>query len=338
MEANVHTRPAVKTVPDAVFGKRTGQRLNDASSIGSKVAAANQEFYRQVSSKYDQYETGMSDPVIQRILEEDLDKIGSHFVSLRRPPSCLDCGGGTGNVALKMCARGWTVTVVDVSSEMLDLLKEKARIRGYSPTLIRAPIEQFFESSPETFDFVAFSAVLHHLYSYTSVVQQAVSRVCSGGIFYSNNDPVVPKLPTLTWAFDSLDIAFGKLIYNSEDVLPGIRRRLRKLFSPRDPSVGRRVVSPGDIAEYHARTGVSDEEIIRLLQKNEFEIVERQRYTTGRTTPIRVLNKRLRLLESFKIIARRASCQNESDPGGIAKVKDSPPMTKITNILPPRVW
>jgi hypothetical protein len=89
------------------------------------------------------------------------------------------------------------------------------------------------------------------------------------------------------------------------DVLPGIRRRLRKMISPRDPSLGRRVISAGDIAEYHVRTGVNDEQIIRNLRKNEFAIVEHLRYATGRTSAFRLLNERLRLLESFKIIARR---------------------------------
>jgi len=267
------------------------------------------DFYRQMAGKYDSYETYLFDPILQQSLQDDLDKIGSYFVSLGRAPSCLECGGGTGNFTLKMCARGWTVTVVDVSDEMLALLKEKTRAKGYSPTLIRSPIERFLETTRESFDLVAFSAVLHHLHSYTSIVEQATSRVRPGGLFYSNHDPVVPERPAWTWAFDSLDIAVAKLMFDPADVLPGIGRRLRKMISTRDPSLGRRVVSAGDIAEYHVRTGVDDQQIVRLLQGKGFAIVEHLRYATGRSSAIRFLNERLRLLESFKIIARRDSGQ-----------------------------
>src|SRR6266702_224162 len=280
-----------------------------ASRAEDRIIAANVDFYRQMAGKYDSYETYLFDPILQQSLQDDLDKIGSYFVSLGRAPSCLECGGGTGNLTLKMCARGWTVTVVDVSDEMLALLKEKTRAKGYSPTLIRSPIERFLETTRESFDLVAFSAVLHHLHSYTSIVEQATSRVRPGGLFYSNHDPVVPERPAWTWAFDSLDIAVAKLMFDPADVLPGIGRRLRKMISTRDPSLGRRVVSAGDIAEYHVRTGTDDEEIMRLLQKRGFAIVEHLRYATGRTSVLRFLNERLRLLESFKIIARRDSGQ-----------------------------
>ena len=293
-----------KDLPETSSGTISDRATNDAMAAENKVIAANMDFYSQIASKYDSYETYLFEPVLQQSLEDDLDKIGSHFVSLRRTPSCLECGGGTGNLTLKMCARVWTVTVVDVSDEMLDLLREKARTRGYSPTLIRSPIERFLDATCETFDLVAFSSVLHHLHSYTSVVERAASRVRPEGLFYSNYDPVVPKRPFWTWAFDSVDIGVAKLAFDRADVLPGIRRRMRKLFSPRDLSFGRTVVSAGDIAEYHVRTGTDDEQIIRLLQKSGFAIVEHLRYATGRTAALRFLNERLRLLESFKIIAR----------------------------------
>jgi|SRR5882762_1243314 len=295
-----------RVLPESSSQTLSDRGTSDTCTAGT-VIAANVDFYRQMAGKYDSYESYLFDPVLQRSLEDDLDKIGSYFVSLGRPPSCLECGGGTGNLTLKMCARGWKVTVVDVSGEMLDLLKEKTRTKGYSPTLIRGAIEQFLIASNEAFDLVAFSAVLHHLHSYTSVVEQATSRVGPGGLFYSNHDPVIPKRPTWTWAFDSLDIAVAKLTFDPADVLPGIRRRLRKMILPRDSSLGRRVVSAGDIAEYHVRTGVDNGEIVRLLQNRGFGIVEHLRYATGRTNAIRFLNERLRLLESFKIIARRES-------------------------------
>jgi 2-polyprenyl-3-methyl-5-hydroxy-6-metoxy-1,4-benzoquinol methylase len=299
-----------------VFGPMEDQTVVPVSEVGkppacdspeSKVIAANVAFYRQIASKYDTYETYLFDPSLQKSLEDDLDKIDSHFGLLRKRPSCLECGGGTGNLTLKMCARGWRITVVDISDDMLDLLREKARAKGHSPELIRSPIEQFLQRTRDEYDIVAFSSVLHHLYGYARVVEQAASRVRAGGFFYSNYDPVVPRRPRLTRAFDSLDIAVAKLLFDSRDVLPGIGRRIRKLFARTDPFLRRTVVSAGDIAEFHVRAGLDDGELVRILQRNGFTVMEHLRYATGRTSAIRFLNQRLRLLESFKIMARRSS-------------------------------
>ncbi len=273
----------------------------------AKVIEANVAFYLQMAKKYDTYEPYLFDPALQQSLEGDLDKIGSQFALLGRVPSCLECGGGTGNLTLKMCKRGWAVTVVDVSEKMLGLLRQKAQARSYSPTLILSPIEQFLEATHEDYDLVAFSSVLHHLYSYASVVERSLKRLRPGGVFYSNYDPLVPKSPFFARLFDSFDTTVGKVLYDPADILPGIGRRLRKLFSRSDPEFIRAIVSAGDLAEFHARIGMDDEKILQILQKNGLSIVQHQRFATGRTNLTRALNQRLRLLESFKIIARRKS-------------------------------
>ena len=206
-----------------------------------------------------------------------------------------------------MCKRGWAVTVVDVSEKMLGLLRQKAQARGYSPTLILSPIEQFLDATHEDYDLVAFSSVLHHLYSYASVVERSLKRLRPGGVFYSNYDPLAPKNPFFGRLFDSFDTTVAKALYDPADILPSIGRRLRKLFSRSDPEFIRAIVSAGDLAEFHARIGMDDEKILQILQKNGLSIVQHQRFATGRTNLTRALNQRLRLLESFKIIARRKS-------------------------------
>ncbi len=281
------------------------QGRSEASAAENRVIGANVDFYRQIAAKYESCEGYLFAPFLQKSLEDDLDKIDSYFASLGRTPTCIECGGGTGRLTLKMCARGWTVTVVDVSEDMLDLLKERASAKGYSPTLIQSPIERFLAAPNETYDLVAFSAVLHHLYSYSSVVGSVIKQLRPGGIFYSNYDPVAPRNPVWSRWFDSFDIAVAKTLFDPADVLPGIGRRLRKLFSQNDSMFCRAVVSAGDLAEFHVGRGVDDKQILKLLQTNGFSIVEHQRFATGRTAVVRFLNERLRLLESFKIIARR---------------------------------
>jgi ubiquinone/menaquinone biosynthesis C-methylase UbiE len=271
----------------------------------AKVIEANVTFYLQVAEKYDNYETYLFEPTLQQSLEDDLDKIGSYLAGLGRSLSCLECGGGTGNLTLKMCKRGWAVTVVDVSEKMLALLQQKAQASGYSPKLILSPIEQFLDATHEDYDLVAFSSVLHHLYSYESVVERSVRRLRPGGIFYSNYDPLSRKHPFCARVFESFDTTIAKILFDPKDVLPGIRRRLRRFISRNDPEFGRVVNTAGDLAEFHVGSGVNDRQILRILQTSGFSVVEHKRFATGRTNFTRSLNNRLRLLESFKIIARR---------------------------------
>src|ERR1700756_5256092 len=164
--------------------------LSHHGEAQAKIIEANVSFYLQVAEKYDTYEPYLFDPALQQSLEDDLDTVGRHLSRLGRSPSCLECGGGTGNLTLKMCKRGWIVTVVDVSEKMLSLLQEKARAQGYSPTLIHGSIEAHLETTHEPYDLVAFSSVLHHLYSYESVVERSLKSLCPGGVFYSNWDPL----------------------------------------------------------------------------------------------------------------------------------------------------
>ncbi len=306
MKTTLALQPPQDTPPEISPARTEDQVVLEASTVESKVIAANVEFYRQIAQKYDRYETGTFDPNVQQSIEDDLDRIQARLVTPGRMPTCLDCGGGTGNVALKMLERGWRVTVVDVSSEMLGMLKKKARAKGYSPRLIRSSLERFLAATTTTtHDVVTFSAVLHHLHSYERVVRLAAHRVGLGGFFYSNFDPVVPKRPFWARALHSLDTAVAKLAFDPSDFLPGIGRRLRKLFVPRDPLLGRAVASPGDAAEYHALSGLDDFRILQLLRTAGLSVVEHRRYATGRTKALLLLNERLRLLESFKIIARR---------------------------------
>src|SRR6266513_1120934 len=159
---NAVPRPSSRRngLPAISPGTVAGQETSRASAPEDRVIAANVDYYRQIADKYDSYEPYLFDKALQQSLEADVDKIGSYFASLGRAPSCLECGGGTGNLTLKMCERGWGVTVVDISEHMFALLKEKALTKGYSPALVRSPIERYLAATHESFDLVAFSSVL----------------------------------------------------------------------------------------------------------------------------------------------------------------------------------
>ena len=272
-------------------------------SAGEQVILANKAFYKEIASKYDHYEYCALDTFFQQVIEHDLDVIENRLSHPRGRIRCLDCGGGTGNVSLKMLRRGWHVTVVDVSSDMLDILKTKASASGWEGVFINDSVENFFSRSPQLYDVVSFSSVLHHLYSPVSVVIGAAGHISPGGFFYSIFDPVPPSSGFAAGCFSSFDTFLAKLIYDRQDFVPGLRRRFRKLSAHPDTQHGRVVVSPGDLAEYHARTGIDDTLLAQTLQQQGF-IVDRKRYAVGRTKLVRWLNNHLQVLLNFRILAQ----------------------------------
>jgi 2-polyprenyl-3-methyl-5-hydroxy-6-metoxy-1,4-benzoquinol methylase len=280
---------------------------NTADSMRDQVILANQEFYKQIAAKYDHYEYCASDEFFQQAIEADLLHIEQAFSRRRSlaPVRCLDCGGGTGNITLKMLKRGWHVTVVDVSADMLSILKAKIETAGQSATFVNDSVENFFSQSHEAFDVISFSSVLHHLYSPLAVVKSAAQRISRGGFFYSIFDPVPPASKFMAACFSGLDTLLAKLIYDRKDFLPGLKRRLQKLKTPQNSAHGRAVVSAGDLAEYHAHAGINEKLLVHTLERQGF-IVDLQRYPVGRTKLMRWANSHLRALLNFRILAQRA--------------------------------
>jgi len=286
-------------------------RANATESVRDQVILANQEFYRQIAGKYDHYEYCASDPFFQNVIEQDLEIIKQSLPPRAEPIRCLDCGGGTGNVTLKMLRRGWHVSVVDVSSDMLNILKAKVAGSGQTAVFINDSAENFLASSQEAFDVISFSSVLHHLYSPLNVVERAAVRVRPGGFFYSIFDPVPPSSKPAAACFSALDTILAKVIYDRDDFLPGLRRRFLKLRTPHDSTHGRAVVSAGDLAEYHARHGVDDRLVTAVLASLGFTVACR-RYAVGRTKLMRWLNGYVRVLLNFRILAQRPAAAPKS--------------------------
>ena len=279
-------------------------------SIHHQVISANVAFYKEIASKYDRYESCAVDSFFQASVEEDLTTIDRVFTRRGALIHCLDCGGGTGNLTLKMLRRGWQVTVVDVSADMLEILQRKVHSLGYSANFINEPIESFFARSAETFDLISFSSVLHHLYSPLDTIRTAAQRIAPQGFFYSVFDPIPPSSPLAAGCFTTLDTIMAKVLHDRADFFPGLVRRVRKLAAPRDPTHARAVISPGDLAEYHARQGLNDQAIEDALLLAGFT-VDRRRYPVGRTAPMRFANRHLRLILNFKILAARTGSASQ---------------------------
>ncbi len=263
--------------------------MQTALPVKDQVISANIEFYREIAQKYDHYESCASDSFFQEI----------------------DCGGGTGNLTLKLLSRGWAVTVVDVSPEMLEVSRAKISASGYTARFVNDSVEHFLGSSSEDFEVIAFSSVLHHLYSPVEVVREAAARIRPGGFFYSNFDPALPSSRLMATSFHNFDTVLAKLLHDRKDLLPGMKRRFQKLIRPQDAAHARPIASAGDLAEYHALEGLDDLLIAAALEAQGFSVV-RSRYSTGRSKMTRWINERLGASFNFKLVAQRKADRHSS--------------------------
>ena len=282
----------------------------NSESLQSGVIAANAEMYRDLAVRYDQCWTVLGhdlDPALSR----DLDKIALSFRADQSPLRCLDCGAGTGAIALHMLARGWNVTAVDVSPEMLESMAKKIAARGFDAALVNLPIEEFLPQPGPLYHLIGFHSVLHHLYDYSEVINLAIDRLAPGGFLYTDVDPVISPHPVLAEMFDSIDTGMAKILHERSDLIPGTLRRLRKLTGSLDPKFGRKVASVGDIAEFHARSGVNDSKLLEVIRAKGLEVIEHSRYPLARTRATSFFNRIFKLRQEFKIIARRPGVEGE---------------------------
>jgi SAM-dependent methyltransferase len=99
--------------------------------------------------------------------------------------SILDLGCGTGNHALRLAKRGYSVTGVDRSPEMLELAKDKSRDSSLDCTFIQSDIRTF--KSKQKFDVIIMMfAVLGYLTDNEDLLQAldtVQSHLNPGGLF-----------------------------------------------------------------------------------------------------------------------------------------------------------
>ena len=114
--------------------------------------------------------------------ERIVDKILNLACSQLHPNAkILDLGCGTGYLFLRFLKRGFKLTGVDLSSEMIQVLensiaeKEKERAR-----LVVGDVESYIEENIKEFDLIVFSAVMHHLFDYQMVLKRACQGLNSG--------------------------------------------------------------------------------------------------------------------------------------------------------------
>jgi len=103
--------------------------------------------------------------------------------------SALDVGAGTGNLTGKLLQIGYTVTAVDISAEMCEILQRRyhAYTQSNKLTIVCSPIEDLgFET--DKFDLITCYSVLHHLPDYDETLRGLCIFLKKGGVIYIDHE------------------------------------------------------------------------------------------------------------------------------------------------------
>ncbi len=107
--------------------------------------AARLPYRRRFAQYYDAIYHGMVN------YEGDVDFLETVFRKFhRKPKTILDLGCGTGNHDFPLARRGYEVTGIDQSQEMLSSARKKAKQARWRPRFVRASMQTF--RLPQTFD------------------------------------------------------------------------------------------------------------------------------------------------------------------------------------------
>lgn len=258
---------------------------------------ANLQEYHRSASRYDSTETCLVSVHHQLMLQSDLDYVLSIMRKhLRRKPHALDACGGSGNVALRLLARGADVTLCDISPEMISLFESKCKenkMKNY--TTICQEIGSYLASTKLKFDLIVFSSALHHIEDYTSILKMAVSHLNKNGFVYTVFDPI--KCPLLTRQILWIETILNAAIKYPSEACWTARKRLVASFTREGPSQFTRY-------EYYARSGIDDYSLVNSLKGMGIEVFLHDRYPDARYTITRILLSALKRPTAFKLLLR----------------------------------
>lgn len=213
------------------------------------------------------------------------------------PSSVLEVGAGHGGMTEPVLARGYRVTVTEMSRASADILRRRYSVNDRLRVL-HDPDGTLTGLGDERFATLLCSSVLHHIPDYLGFLDRVVKRhMLVGGSLVSVQDPLVyDRIRSLTHRFDrGAYLAWRLTLGNRRAGLSSLSRRLRGAYSDSEP---------GDMVEYHVvRRGLDEEAIYGWLERR-FEEVVIDRYWSNQSALAQRIGDRMSIENTFAMQAR----------------------------------
>lgn len=171
------------------------------------------------------------------------------FVNRVKPrpgENILDMAGGTGDVAFRMARRGAHVTVADINADMLEVGKERARVRDLNGMTWKVENAEALSFDNSSFDAYTIVFGIRNVTDIPSAMREAHRVLKRGGRFYcmefsSTDWPGFGKLYE-SWA-DTMIPRIGRLVADDEDSYRYLVESIRRF--PRPPAFKKIVADAG---------------------------------------------------------------------------------------------
>ena len=166
------------------------------AEVQQRILRANIEHHDRNVALYECSHPNLSHFYERYLLRQDLAELERLLAG--RKVQALDVGAGTGRLTLEFARRGWDVTALDCSREMLRVLGDRYQMLPDSKgslSLMVASAEEFMAEDDRQFDLIAFSSVLHHLPGGLEILEVAAGRLTEGGCLYITQEPLPVTAP-----------------------------------------------------------------------------------------------------------------------------------------------
>ena len=105
-----------------------------------------------------------------------------------KPANIIDIGGGPGRYAIELTKKGYTVDLIDISQELLDLAKKESERQGIKiNTIIYDCATQLSKVENEQYDMALVLGPMYHLLKEaerTECIKRALKKVKSSGYIF----------------------------------------------------------------------------------------------------------------------------------------------------------
>ncbi len=203
----------------------------------------------------------------------------------------LDIGCGTGYLLLEFLQRGFEITGIDLSQEMIAALKEKIPLNLKSKAnLISSNASDYLKQKKEVFSLISMSAFLHHLFDYEAVLKLACSALRKDGILLIFFEPIKQPVDSGVRYF------FHKLLKETDEKLYRLSMTLQGISIPDEQYA---------VSDFQRRFGGLEIKNVRgILNSEGLKIINENKYCARRYgIPSYIATKMIRSENSFDIIA-----------------------------------
>jgi len=242
-------------------------RIPESTLIREKVLAENKRVHKLEDAFYLDRHPEQTNFYQSRILRKTVSKVCSLLNGTSG--DILELGCGTGYLYLEFLKRGHKITGVDLSAEMIGVLKSQIP-NNYKKNsrLVVSDVEAFANVDDKKYSAIIVSALLHHLYDFESMIKIYCERLMPGGVFLIFFEPL------------------------KQDINTPIRYSMHKTLASIDETFYRRKMTRQRISildeEYHHADyqrqfgGIDPHRLVELFTKGGLKILKVEKYCARR--------------------------------------------------------